>query len=110
MKLDDLYGSLRQEIALVPLVDAHNHLPTEAEWLTQPETFGYSRDFTAFLVCASAEIVRDNLALALAGKIARGEMTRAHALELARWYLHDNAWHYFQLDQRWAREAERKRE
>ncbi len=77
-----------------------------SEWLTSVpsnKVFAFGGDQKSpFLVCASAEIVRDNLAEALAAKIARGEMTRAHALELARWYLHDNAWHYFQLEQRWA--------
>lgn len=74
MKLDDLYGSLRQEIALIPLVDAHNHLPTEAEWLTQPETFGYSRDFTAFLGYARGDLVKAGMPLdALAGSLAATE-------------------------------------
>ncbi|MBP1778428.1 MAG: amidohydrolase [candidate division NC10 bacterium] len=77
-----------------------------SEWLTSipsNKVFAFGGDQKSpFLVCASAEIVRDNLAEALAAKVVRGEISREHALDLARWYLHDNAWNHFQLGKRWA--------
>jgi len=77
-----------------------------SEWLTSMpsnKVFAFGGDQKSpFLVCASAEIVRDNLAEALAAKVGRGEISREHVIEVARWYLHDNAWRYFQLGKRWA--------
>lgn len=77
-----------------------------SEWLTSipaNKIFAFGGDQKSpFLVCASAEIVRDNLAEALAAKVVRGEISREHARDLSRWYLHDNAWNHFQLGQRWA--------
>ena len=76
------------------------------DWITSITTnkvFAFGGDQKSpFLVCASAELVRDNLAEALAVLVARGEMAEAHAVDIARWLLHDNAWNYFQLEDRWA--------
>lgn len=76
------------------------------EWITSipsNKVFAFGGDQKSpFLVCASAEIVRDNLAEALAAKVARGEISQEHSLDIARWYLHDNAWNHFQLEKRWA--------
>ena len=57
------------------------------EWLTSipaNKVFAFGGDQKSpFLACASAEIVRDNLAEALTAKVARGEISRAHARDLA---------------------------
>ena len=73
-KRNDLYESLRAEIGKIPLVDAHNHLPTEEEWLTQPSVFGYERDFTVFLGYAKGDLVKAGMPLdALAGDLTADE-------------------------------------
>ncbi len=114
--LAQLFANVSINMAWMEVVSPDAARRYLGEWLTaipSNKVFAFGGDQKSpFLVCASAEIVRDNLAEALAAKVARGEISRTHAIDIARWYLHDNAWNHFQLDKRWAnmlRGVERER-
>jgi hypothetical protein len=104
--LAQLFANVSINMAWMEVVSPEAARRYLGEWLTaipSNKVFAFGGDQKSpFLVCASAEIVRDNLAAALAAKVARGAISRTHALDLARWYLHDNAWNHFQLQKRWA--------
>jgi predicted TIM-barrel fold metal-dependent hydrolase len=51
--------------------------------------------------CAYAEMVRDNLAEVLAGEVADGSLSEDEAMHIAARWLHDNAWEFFGLQERW---------
>lgn len=75
------------------------------EWITSVPTnkiFGFGGDqFSVFLSCAYAEMVRDNLAEILADEVAEGTMSEEQALDVAVCMLRENAWGYFRLQDRW---------
>ena len=104
--LAQLFANVYINMAWMEVVSPEAARRYLGEWLTSipsNKIFAFGGDQKSpFLVCASAEIVRDNLAEALAAKVARGEISRTHAIDIARWYLHDNAWNHFQLEKRWA--------
>jgi len=54
------------------------------------------------LSCAYAEMVRDNLAEVLTDEVAEGNLSEDEAIGIARRWLHDNAWEFFKLQERWA--------
>jgi hypothetical protein len=58
--------------------------------------------FSPLLSCAYVELVRDNLAEALAAEVADGTMSQQQALHAAARLLRENAWEYFRLEDRWA--------
>ncbi len=61
------------------------------------------------LSCAYAELVRDNVAEALAAEVAEGTMSQEQALHAAARLLRENAWEYFRLEDRWANRNARPR-
>jgi uncharacterized protein len=54
------------------------------------------------LVCAYADMVRDNLADILAEEVCAGAMSEKQALGVAARLLRENAWQFFRLQERWA--------
>jgi hypothetical protein len=80
------------------------------EWLSSVpfnKIFVGGDQFSVFLTCAYAEMVRDNLTQVLADEVAEGNMSQYHALDIATHLLRQNAWEYFGLQSRWARRHEK---
>ena len=104
--LTQLFANIYINMSWLEIVSPRTAEQYLADWITSIATnkiFAFGGDQKSpFLVCASAELVRDNLAEALTALVTRGEMAEAHARDIARWLLHDNAWNYFQLEERWA--------
>jgi hypothetical protein len=76
------------------------------EWIRSVplnKVFAFGADqFDPRLSCAYAELVRDNLAEALAAEVTDGTMSEQQALHAAARLLRENAWEYFRLEDRWA--------
>ena len=76
------------------------------EWITSVPTnkvFAFGADqHSVILACAYAELVRDNMAEALAEQVVEGNLSEEQALEVAVSMLRENAWEHFQLGERWA--------
>jgi uncharacterized protein len=75
------------------------------EWLSSVPTnkilaFGGDQ-MNVLLSCASAEIVRDILADALAEEVIAGNMSENQAVHTANALLRNNAWEYFRLERKW---------
>jgi hypothetical protein len=104
--LTQLFANIYINMSWLEVVSPRSAEQYLMDWITSITTnkiFAFGGDQKSpFLVCASAELVRDNVAAALATLVARGEIAEAHALDIARYLLHDNAWNYFQLEHRWA--------
>jgi len=76
------------------------------EWISSVPTnkiHAFGADQVSILLsCAYAEMVRDNLSEVLTDEVTEGNLSEDEAIGIATRWLHDNAWEFFMLQERWA--------